>query len=85
MTVPPVLNAALAAGRLAYFVRRLLENTSNESWLRGGSFGEKSAAELPQAPPPPPEPAAGAVDWAAQARHHQLSPAWLASATSCPF
>jgi RHH-type proline utilization regulon transcriptional repressor/proline dehydrogenase/delta 1-pyrroline-5-carboxylate dehydrogenase len=69
---------------MAYFVRRLLENTSNESWLRAGSFGEKSAAELLQAPPAPPE-AAAELDRAAQARHHQLSPAVAGLGDELPF
>lgn len=70
---------------MAYFVRRLLENTSNESWLRAGSFGERSAAELLQAPPPPPERGAGGVDGAAMARHHQLSPAVAGLGDDLPF
>jgi len=35
---------------MAYLVRRLLENTSNESWLRGSSVGTVSASELLQSP-----------------------------------
>ncbi len=35
---------------MAYLVRRLLENTSNESWLRGESMGTTSASELLQSP-----------------------------------
>jgi len=35
---------------MAYLVRRLLENTSNESWLRGSSMGTISASELLQSP-----------------------------------
>ena len=35
---------------MAYLVRRLLENTSNESWLRGSSTGSISSTELLQSP-----------------------------------
>ena len=35
---------------MAYLVRRLLENTSNESWLRGKFAEDKSAAELMKDP-----------------------------------
>ncbi|MCH2136208.1 MAG: proline dehydrogenase family protein [Phycisphaerales bacterium] len=35
---------------MAYLVRRLLENTSNESWLRGSSVASASASELLQSP-----------------------------------
>lgn len=36
---------------MAYLVRRLLENTSNESWLRGSTRAEMSDEQLLQAPP----------------------------------
>ena len=35
---------------MAYLVRRLLENTSNESWLRGGFADDKPVAELLASP-----------------------------------
>jgi len=35
---------------MAYLVRRLLENTSNESWLRSSSLSETTPAELLQTP-----------------------------------
>ncbi|MFW6058002.1 MAG: proline dehydrogenase family protein, partial [Persicimonas sp.] len=38
---------------MAYLVRRLLENTSNESWLRMSFAEEKSTDELLAAPEPP--------------------------------
>lgn len=42
---------------MAYLVRRLLENTSNEGFIRRRSLGEASAAELLAPPAVPPAPA----------------------------
>ena len=43
---------------MAYLVRRLLENTSNESWLvNKHEHGDATEALQPPAPPPPPTPA----------------------------
>ena len=47
---------------MAYFVRRLLENTSNQSWLRAGFSDEVSDDVLlasPHAPPRPNRPSDG--------------------------
>ncbi|HEY8667368.1 MAG TPA: proline dehydrogenase family protein, partial [Tepidisphaeraceae bacterium] len=67
---------------MAYLVRRLLENTSNESWLRAGFASDADPAELLAAPntdgvtpPTSHDGAAAAYDRAAAARQHRLSPA----------
>jgi len=61
---------------MAYLVRRLLENTSNQSWLRAG-MNEQTPDEELLASPHGRLPAAGtiAVDRAAHASRHRLSPA----------
>jgi RHH-type proline utilization regulon transcriptional repressor/proline dehydrogenase/delta 1-pyrroline-5-carboxylate dehydrogenase len=62
---------------MAYLVRRLLENTSNQSWLRTGFAAEISDAVLLAAPEPKPEPLFSSAEAvaAAAAIRHQLSPA----------
>lgn len=70
---------------MAYFVRRLLENTSNQSWLRAG-FAEDASDEVLLASPHVPlaeqKPAAEtltcatATCGAAAARRHKLTPAY---------
>ena len=62
---------------MAYLVRRLLENTSNQSWLRAGFSADVSDDVLLAAPQPKRE--AGSFfarsDSGAAALRHQLSPA----------
>jgi len=64
---------------MAYLVRRLLENTSNQSWLRAGFADDVPEEQLLASPHPSDQPAerdslaAGAV--AAQPERHRLSPA----------
>lgn len=41
---------------MAYLVRRLLENTSNESWLRAGFLDDAAEADLLASPHGPPDP-----------------------------
>jgi RHH-type transcriptional regulator, proline utilization regulon repressor / proline dehydrogenase / delta 1-pyrroline-5-carboxylate dehydrogenase len=61
---------------MAYLVRRLLENTSNQSWLRSGSSTNIPDDVLLAAPQPPDEPAQSAESIAQEsAVRHQLSPA----------
>ena len=62
---------------MAYLVRRLLENTSNQSWLRAGFSTEVSDDVLLAAPQPKekPVPSAPEAISAAAALRHQLSPA----------
>ncbi len=62
---------------MAYFVRRLLENTSNQSWLRAGFSAEVPDDVLLAAPEPMPEPAAPSAESIprAAATRHRLSPA----------
>ena len=59
---------------MAYLVRRLLENTSNESWLRAGFLDDASESTLLASPH-----AAATPDTtpAARARRHQLTPLTL--------
>ncbi|MFG0283728.1 MAG: proline dehydrogenase family protein [Phycisphaerales bacterium JB039] len=57
---------------MAYFVRRLLENTSNESWLKAGFLDEVDTEKLLAAPRGP-EPKPDLCEIAPQ--RHQLSPA----------
>ncbi len=61
---------------MAYLVRRLLENTSNESWLRAGFHEDASTDELLAAPPQhhqTPDPGVQRIEQAAQ--RHQLTQA----------
>ncbi len=62
---------------MAYLVRRLLENTSNQSWLRTGFSAEVPDTVLLAAPEPKPETLFPTPDSlaAAAAGRHQLSPA----------
>ncbi len=62
---------------MAYLVRRLLENTSNQSWLRSGFSADVSDDVLLAAPQPRQEPATPSAESvvAAAAARHQLSPA----------
>ena len=54
---------------MAYLVRRLLENTSNESWLRQSFAEGESLERLLQAPEPPP----GASETSAEPRHGAIT------------
>jgi RHH-type proline utilization regulon transcriptional repressor/proline dehydrogenase/delta 1-pyrroline-5-carboxylate dehydrogenase len=60
---------------MAYLVRRLLENTSNESWLRASAPDQADPERLlaPPAPPAGPDPGVEATGRAPE--RHQLSPA----------
>ena len=73
---------------MAYLVRRLLENTSNQSWLRAG-FAEEEPEERLLASPhqaKPPDETEEAGDWIAQAaERHQLSPAVPGVGDGRPF
>jgi RHH-type proline utilization regulon transcriptional repressor/proline dehydrogenase/delta 1-pyrroline-5-carboxylate dehydrogenase len=79
---------------MAYLVRRLLENTSNESWLKAGFLDNADAAVLLRAPGPRPA-AAGTNGAAAQApkkdlfeiapERHQLTPAVPGVGDGRPF
>lgn len=81
---------------MAYFVRRLLENTSNQSWLRAGFYEQASDEQLLASPHPPVDgqtsvdpgrvrgTTAGAFS-AQQADRHQLSPAVAGLAEGRPF
>lgn len=61
---------------MAYLVRRLLENTSNESWLRAGFAENADVGVLLRAPGPPEAGLAPPADLATQAaERHALSPA----------
>ena len=62
---------------MAYFVRRLLENTSNQSWLRAGFSAEVPDEVLLAAPRPQEGPASQSAESSARsaATRHQLSPA----------
>ncbi|MBN1588313.1 MAG: proline dehydrogenase family protein, partial [Pirellulales bacterium] len=73
---------------MAYFVRRLLENTSNQSWLRAGFFEGASDDQLLASPHDEPtgaadESAASALERLAE--HHQLSAAVEGLDDSRPF
>lgn len=76
---------------MAYLVRRLLENTSNQSWLRAGFFENQTDEELLA---PPREEGAGGGQGAElrdrsvavrQAERHQLSPAVEGLGDGRPF
>ena len=70
---------------MAYLVRRLLENTSNESWLKAGFLDNADAGALLRAPGPaagqttPPDFTAGAPE------RHALTPAVAGVGDSRPF
>jgi RHH-type proline utilization regulon transcriptional repressor/proline dehydrogenase/delta 1-pyrroline-5-carboxylate dehydrogenase len=74
---------------MAYLVRRLLENTSNQSWLRAGFFENQTDEEL--LAPPQAEPAqAGSENGhpnaaVVQAERHALSPAVPGLGDGRPF
>ena len=72
---------------MAYLVRRLLENTSNQSWLRAGFFGDEPITALMASPPA----AAEADDarpprqGAAAAERHRLTAAIAGLGDGRPF
>ena len=66
---------------MAYLVRRLLENTSNESWLKAGFLDDASEAELLK----PPLAASQTDSGNSQAIKHALSDAPLGIADDQPF
>ncbi|MDP7070193.1 MAG: proline dehydrogenase family protein [Phycisphaerales bacterium] len=71
---------------MAYLVRRLLENTSNESWLRGSSSGASSAeAQLaqPHGEDPATDPGVARIDGSPE--RHGLSDAVQQLADGRPF
>jgi RHH-type proline utilization regulon transcriptional repressor/proline dehydrogenase/delta 1-pyrroline-5-carboxylate dehydrogenase len=71
---------------MAYLVRRLLENTSNESWLRGSSLGQASAAEQfasPHGEDPATDPGVARIQEAPE--RHALSVAVEGLADGRPF
>ena len=71
---------------MAYLVRRLLENTSNESWLRGGLNDDASAAVLLASPHDPieaPDPGVARIEQAPE--RHALSPAHPEVGDGRPF
>ncbi|MDX2114403.1 MAG: proline dehydrogenase family protein [Planctomycetota bacterium] len=74
---------------MAYLVRRLLENTSNESWLKAGFLDNADASLLLASPHSAPTAApagAGAADSrAARARRHALTPAVPRVGDEAPF
>jgi RHH-type transcriptional regulator, proline utilization regulon repressor / proline dehydrogenase / delta 1-pyrroline-5-carboxylate dehydrogenase len=74
---------------MAYLVRRLLENTSNESWLKAGFLDNADPASLlasPESKAAQLGEAASKIDLALQApERHQLSPAFPAVGDSRPF
>lgn len=70
---------------MAYLVRRLLENTSNESWLKAGFLDNVDPAVL-LAPPHPKPATERALDLAEIAKErHQLSPAVEGVGDGRPF
>ncbi|MBX3354773.1 MAG: proline dehydrogenase family protein [Phycisphaeraceae bacterium] len=68
---------------MAYLVRRLLENTSNESWLRAGFMDNASPEELLRSPHR--QRAAPAHPRATPKEHHALSPAEPGIGDERPF
>lgn len=71
---------------MAYLVRRLLENTSNESWLRGGLNDDASATVLlasPHTPIDAPDPGVARIEDAPE--RHALSPAVAGVGDGRPF
>ena len=79
---------------MAYLVRRLLENTSNESWLKAGFLDDASADDLLRSPHEPTGLAAHAppnpvgmsrLSDLAPAERHMLSPAVAGVGDGAPF
>ncbi len=77
---------------MAYLVRRLLENTSNESWLKAGFLDNADAGALLRAPAPKAGDASVAVqaalrdvDRSALSNRHRLSPASPLLSDPLPF
>jgi len=72
---------------MAYLVRRLLENTSNQSWLRTGFSAEVSDEVLLAAPQPPQESVGLSAESiaATAATRHQLSPATAGLGSGLPL
>ncbi|MEN6459725.1 MAG: proline dehydrogenase family protein [Thermoguttaceae bacterium] len=74
---------------MAYYVRRLLENTSNQSWLRASFADEASDDVLLATPRPAPKetPVSGiaATTGVAAARRHNLTPAIEGLGNSAPM
>lgn len=70
---------------MAYLVRRLLENTSNESWLKAGFLDNADPARLLAAPAPKPgsEPKRDLAEVAKE--RHQLSPSVVGVGDGRPF
>ncbi len=73
---------------MAYLVRRLLENTSNESWLKAGFMDNADASVLLRAPAPSPgatgDPVAAQENLSSPERH-RLSPAAPGVGDGRPF
>jgi len=71
---------------MAYLVRRLLENTSNESWLKAGFMDEADEAALLARPAPKTGEGAKADDlYKIAPERHRLSPADAAVGDGKPF
>jgi RHH-type proline utilization regulon transcriptional repressor/proline dehydrogenase/delta 1-pyrroline-5-carboxylate dehydrogenase len=74
---------------MAYLVRRLLENTSNESWLKAGFLDNADAASLLASPHAPigggRQPATGTTERAGTAERHALSPVIAGVGDDRPF
>jgi RHH-type transcriptional regulator, proline utilization regulon repressor / proline dehydrogenase / delta 1-pyrroline-5-carboxylate dehydrogenase len=67
---------------MAYLVRRLLENTSNESWLRAGFLDDARPEDLLASPHGPPKPDATRES---RARKNQLSDGFARLSDPLPF
>jgi len=67
---------------MAYLVRRLLENTSNQSWLRAGFFENAPEEQLLA---PPQEGMGATVQEPGEAQRHALSPAVEGLGDGLPF
>jgi len=70
---------------MAYLVRRLLENTSNESWLKAGFLDNADAGSLLRAPAPPAGPGLASITPEASASRHAMSAAVPGLGDSAPF
>src|SRR5690606_5192614 len=82
---------------MAYLVRRLLENTSNESWLKAGFLDDASPEELLKSPhgasrvsaeangDPGHRSVGAAADFGALAQRHKLTPAVNGVGDGRPF